>query len=91
MLLKEVDRDKYFHVANGMVIRAVWELEPALQSMGDETLRYHVNSEKNDFARWVADVLDDKELAAQLAELTDKQEMRIGVLRRLVKVLKDDA
>lgn len=89
MLLKEVEAEKYFHVANGTVIRSVWELEPALEAIGEETFHYHVNSEKNDFARWVADVLDDKELANLLFAVKDRQGMRIAVLRRLVEVLRD--
>lgn len=89
MLLKEVGTEKYFHVANGTVIRSAWELEPALGAMGEETFHHHVNGEKNDFARWAADVLDDEELANRLFAVKDTQGMRIAVLRRLVEVLRD--
>lgn len=89
MLLEEVGREKFFHVANGTVIRSVWELEHSLETMGEDTFRYHVNSNKNDFSSWVADVLLDGELANCIGSLKDRHEMRIAVLRRLVKVLKD--
>ena len=87
MLLNDAPKDKYFRVANGTVIRSVWELEPSLAVMGEETFGYHVNHQKNDFAAWAVDVLDDAELSKVVRAAIDKQEMRIAVLRRLVKVL----
>ena len=87
-LLNDVPKDKYFRVANGTVIRSVWEFEPSLAVMGDETFRYHVNQQKNDFAAWAADVLGDDELSKALRETPGKQDMRIAVLRRLVKAFK---
>lgn len=90
MMLKEVETGKYFRVANGVVIRSVWELEPAFEVMGEETFTCHVNSEKNDFARWAADVLNDNELANRLLAIKDKQEMRIAVLRRIIEVLRGE-
>ena len=91
MQLGEIQKGKYFCVANGTVIRSVWELEPALQGMGEETFRYHVNNGKNDFSNWIADVLDDAELAGTVRGISDKQEMRIAVLRHLVKVVRNEA
>ncbi len=88
MLLKDVPKDKYFRVANGTMIRSVWELEPALAAMGDETFRYHVNQQKNDFGTWAADVLDDAELSKTLRDTLDKKEMQLAVLKSLVKALR---
>ena len=88
MLLNDAERDKYFHVANGTVICSVWELEPALAGMGEDTFRYHVNQDKNDFASWAKGVLDDAQLSEGIAAAADKKDMQLAVLRRLVNVLK---
>ena len=91
MLLAEVPADRYFHAANGTVIRSVWELEPALEAMGQDTFNFHVDGRKNDFASWADDTLQDAELAALLRQANGRDMCRIAVLRRLVGVLRDAA
>ena len=91
MLFQEVPRDKYFHVANGTVIRSVWELESSLEVMGSDTFSYHANDWRNDFSNWVRDVLGDNELAEAIKPIRDKQAMMVAVLRHMVKVLLNEA
>ena len=67
---------------NGLrrTVRSLGELAHALGVMHDPTFHHHVRKKRNDFARWVEEVLMDKKLARELREITD---------RRLAKALVD--
>lgn len=58
-----------FWVYEGPVLGNLRDLRDALASMDDATFVYHVNDEKNDFANWVRDVLDDADLARKLSRV----------------------
>lgn len=58
--------EQCFWVNNGPILKNLEELANALQSMSDETYRYHANKEKNDFSKWVSDVIGNKKLANDL-------------------------
>ena len=78
-ILADVEPKKCFWVNNGPVIRNLHELERAIEHMSDETFRYHINKEKNDFANWIRDVLiDDK-----LADNTQKTESKDKILKKI--------
>ncbi|MFA5061222.1 MAG: hypothetical protein WC494_02815 [Candidatus Pacearchaeota archaeon] len=53
---KEVSPEFYFHLHDGRTIKSLPELLDVLRTMSDEVYKHHVNSEKNDFIRWIADV-----------------------------------
>ena len=42
------------------------ELGAALREMSEDTFRYHVTADRNDFSKWVEDVIGDHELSAVL-------------------------
>jgi hypothetical protein len=48
------------------VIKNLDELGAALRVMSEETFRYHVTVDRNDFSKWVEDVIGDHELSAAL-------------------------
>jgi hypothetical protein len=54
-------------VYEGPVLANLRDLRDALASMDDVTFVYHVNEDKNDFANWVRDVLNDVELSRKLS------------------------
>jgi len=58
-----------FWVNNGPILRNLKDLKNALKKISEETFKYHVNKEKNDFANWVKNVLGDKILANKLAKI----------------------
>lgn len=58
--------DQCFWVNNGPVLQDVQELNEAFKTMTDAQFMHHVSKGKNDFASWVADVLEDNDLASLL-------------------------
>lgn len=58
--------DKCFWTTDGQVLQNLEELKLAFGSMDDEVFLHHVGKEKNDFADWVEQVLQDAECAAAL-------------------------
>ena len=88
-LLKEVKSKHYFWVHNGMIIKSIEELFIALELMNNSTFKFHVTKYKNDFSKWVRDVIKDEGLAKNLLKTQDKHASAIKVIKR-VKELKDN-
>jgi|SRR3989304_7562406 len=68
--LADVPVEKRFYSNDGRILNNLEELVSALKVMSDQTFRYHVNESKNDFANWIADVIGDDKLAADLRKVT---------------------
>ncbi len=64
--LSDVAADKAFWCHDGRVLKNLDELGVALGEMSEDTFRYHVTADKNDFSKWVEDVIGDHELSAVL-------------------------
>jgi len=64
--LANVPEDKVFWCHDGRVMKNMEQLGAGLQQMAEETFRYHVTSDRNDFSRWVQDVIGDYELSTEL-------------------------
>lgn len=73
-LLTDVNPQYNFLVCDGRVLKNIKELQIALQEISDETYSYHANEEKNDFANWTNDILQDPNLAQKLRNARSKQE-----------------
>ncbi len=56
--------EQCFWTTDGRVLANLVELRDALASMTDDVFAYHVSKERNDFADWIEQVLEDRELAA---------------------------
>lgn len=86
-ILEEAEApEEVFITSNGRVLRNLWELEEFLRNADEETFSNHVSDEKNDFAEWVWEIIQDFELAKILAECEKRQEMAKHVKKRLVKL-----
>jgi hypothetical protein len=68
----DVPADKVFWCHDGKVLTNIAELADALRNMSEDTYRYHVNADKNDFANWLRDVVGDATLAGQVAKSATK-------------------
>lgn len=64
--LSDVAADKVFLCHDGRVMKNLDELSVALREMSEDTFRYHVTADRNDFSKWVEDVIGDPELSAVL-------------------------
>ncbi|MBI2653243.1 hypothetical protein HYX02_00380 [Candidatus Woesearchaeota archaeon] len=65
--------EQCFWVNNGPILKNIEELADTLPQMSDETYIHHVNSEKNDFSKWISDVIGDQKLANDLLSSRDKE------------------
>ncbi len=65
-MLDNVSDNRVFHGHDGQTFKNLKELGQGLVNMNDDTYMYHVNKSKNDFAKWVREVIGDQELATDL-------------------------
>ena len=72
--LAEVPGEYVFRCCDGSVFRNMRELRDGLANMSEETYAYHANADKNDFSKWVRDVIKDEKLAADLQGSTSRTE-----------------
>jgi len=85
--MKDVPPEKSFWVSNGWVVRNLGELKTALEQMNDETFAYHLNKEKNDFSKWIREVVGDKKLAFIFQRVKSKPSA-MEVMKRRLRQLK---
>jgi hypothetical protein len=82
--LAEAPPDKCFWVNGGPILKNLRELCDALaQSISDEQFAYHVGGDRNDFARWVEEVLGDATCAKALRRARTRQAARQALAARL--------
>jgi hypothetical protein len=88
----EADRKQYlgpsppehvFWCHDGRVFNDMAGLARGLESMSDDVYSYHANDDKNDFAKWVQDVIGDRQLAGELLALGGRAAAADAVGRRL--------
>ena len=56
--------EQCFWTTDGRIIANLVDLQEAFASTTDDVFAYHVSKERNDFADWIEQVLEDAELAA---------------------------
>ena len=83
-VLKHVFHEHKFNLADGSSLFNLYELAAALKDMNESVFSHHVNESKNDFAKWIKDVMHEHDLADQLGCIKSKQETEAAVLRHLV-------
>jgi len=72
--LEDVPWDDSLRLSNGKVVHGLEQLPIVIKFSDDEVFDSHVNAEKNDFSKWVRDVIGDAELADQLMAVKTKDE-----------------
>jgi hypothetical protein len=72
--LSDVAADKVFWCHDGRMIKNLDELGAALWEMSEDTFRYHVTADRNDFSKWVDDVVGDHELSAVLKDSSTRSQ-----------------
>jgi len=88
--LSDVNPNFVFWLCDGTTLKNLSELLEALKVMSRETFIYHVNSEKNDFAKWIEDIIKDEKLARDLRKVKTKRDT-IKILKERIKWLKKKA
>ncbi len=82
--LADVPADKVFRCQDGRVMKNMEELVVALREMSGDTFRYHVSADRNDFSKWVEDVIGDYELSAGLKNSSTRSQAGKAVADRIV-------
>ncbi len=77
--------DRKFVLNDGRVLKNIKELADALEHISDESFSHHANVHKNDFSRWVSDILQEKELAEDLQRVDNKLHAQIAILKHIAK------
>ncbi|MBI4304659.1 MAG: hypothetical protein HY665_10040, partial [Chloroflexi bacterium] len=81
--LANVPEDKVFWCSDGRVLKNLAALEIALREMNDDTFRYHANDSKNDFSKWVKDVIGDEKLSRDLQKSANRAQAAKNVASRI--------
>jgi hypothetical protein len=63
----------YFH--NGQTADSVKTLIKVLETLDEETFKYHCNKDKNDFYNWLSKGLNDPKAAAGIKAVKTKKSM----------------
>jgi hypothetical protein len=72
-----------FWSRDGQIFKSLYELERGLNSMSDESFRYHANEGRNDFSTWVREVIGDETLANSLAKTLNRLDAAMKVEGRI--------
>ena len=90
-ILSSVQRTQSFWLCTNENLRSLSSLVSSLQKVDDDVFRYHVNREKNDFEKWIREVVKDKELAREIARVKTKETLirkiseRVSELKAILK------
>jgi len=81
--LGDVPDEKRFWCHDGKTIKNVKELRKALIEMSDETFHYHLSEGRNDFSKWVREVVGDDNLAEDLGKTKSRIQASKAVAERI--------
>jgi hypothetical protein len=84
LLVEDVPVEKCFWINNGSVCRNIYELRDSIKALNNYYFVYHVNSNKNDFAIWIREVLGDEVLAKRLESVKDK-DLFVDIISQRIK------
>lgn len=88
--LRNVSPEKSFWISDGPIIKNLGELLRELKTMSPGAFSYHVNKKRNDFSKWISEVIGDKTLARVIrkartrAALYNNVKVRVKMMRRVI-------
>ena len=80
--------EEYFRLSNGRILKNLYELMNALESMDDDSFIFHVNEQRNDFSSWIRDIFKDEELAKLISNSQSRQDIIKSIEARLFETNK---
>lgn len=86
--LNDVPEDKKFWCSDGSVFRNISELSAAFKKMSKGAFSSHVSKDKNDFAKWIYDVIGDTKLSGSLRNVTSKSDTEKKIKARIASIKK---
>lgn len=89
-ILSDSPREQMFFSNDGRVIKNISEFAAYLHAIDTSTFKYHVNNDRNDYSKWILEVLGDTKLSRELLRIKSKETghkktiKRMEELRRLI-------
>ena len=83
--LKRIPKEQYFILADGTKIGHYLSLADVLEKIEETVLSHHVSEVKNDFASWIAEVFEEKELAKKVKKSKSPDEIRLHIYKHVIK------
>lgn len=83
--LKKVFGDECFYMIDGSVLSDLNELSEAYDRMSEDIFNYHVSEEKNDFANWILNIFQEKELAKNIEKQKTPEKCHVVMLKFFLK------
>jgi hypothetical protein len=81
--LGDVPDEKRFWCHDWRNIKSLKELGKSLDDMSDEIFNYHSGQERNDFSKWVREVVGDEKLANDLRKAKSRVQASQAVAGRI--------
>ena len=81
--LGDVPDDKRFWCQDGKSIKNLGELRKALVDISDQTFHHHSGGGRNDFSKWVREVVRDERLGNELAKVRSRIQASQAVAKRI--------
>ena len=85
-LLAKVPEESIFQCHDGRTFMDWNDLAEGLAAISDDTFAYHVNSDRNDFSKWVREVIKDEKQASDLA-IAKNRAQAVGYVTARLAVL----
>lgn len=85
-ILENCKPENCFWLRNGQALKNGREMAQALKTIDNDTFRYHVNDQRNDFYNWIKDIYQDQKLAQKLQHCRSAQEMAHHINNRIREV-----
>ena len=86
--LEDVPWDSSLKLSDGKTIHSLEQLPVVLMFCDDAVFDSHVNSQKNDFANWIRDVIGYGELADKVSTIKNKEEF-LKLLEQSINEIKN--
>lgn len=83
--LKRIPKDQYFVLADGTAVGHYLSLADVLEKVEETVLSHHVNEIKNDFAVWIKEVFDEKQLSKLVNNSKSLEEIRLHIYKHVIK------
>jgi hypothetical protein len=83
--VKEIKPEHYFYLCDGRVLKDMIELSECLETINNDVFYYHVNDQRNDFANWVRDIFERRDLADEIMTIREPRQVQVVILKHLAK------
>jgi deoxyxylulose-5-phosphate synthase len=83
----KVSKTVYFIRVDGQPITSLVDLAKQVDNMADDVFYHHVTEDRNDFATWVDDIINDKTLAKSIGKMKDRERMCYTIMHNILHKL----